>query len=225
MSVPSISIDNTHMEQVPRLGEETVAPPSSPVPVPVPVATANAGPRFITAEEILIERSALRRELGYVPHGTGRGWSSMLWVSCDCPNCRDYYDPTGEECAKYLNMDFPSFFNDQSEKPSFAFSKIAKESYLAHMGPGFYIGNAKKAATLEDVILVITPPLPLKPKRILYISQKYDWDEFILSDDKSTWFRHSFDKGRTICRGEEDPDRKIPFLALGKRLTEIYGAV
>ena len=29
MSVPSISIDDTHMEQVPRLGEETVAPPSA----------------------------------------------------------------------------------------------------------------------------------------------------------------------------------------------------
>ena len=87
MSVPSISIDNTHMEQVPRLGEES---PSSLVTVPVPVATANTGPRFITAEEVLIERSELRRELGYVPHGTGRGWSSMLWVSCDCPKCRDY---------------------------------------------------------------------------------------------------------------------------------------
>ncbi len=214
MSVPNVSNDNTYMDQVPHSIEE---PNSS--------ATVNAGPRVITAEEVLTERSALRKELGYVPHGTGRGWSSMLWVSCDCPNCRDYYDPTGEECAKYLNMDFPSFFNDQSEKPSFAFSKIAKESYLAHMGPGFYIGNAKKPAPLDDVVLVITPPLPLKPKRILYISQKHDWDEFILSDDKSTWFRHSFEKGRTVCRGEEDPDRKIPFLALGKRLTEIYGAV
>ena len=216
MSVPSISIDDTHMEQVPHSIEES---PSSPVPV----ATANAGPRVITAEEVLIERSALRRELGYVPHGTGRGWSSMLWVSCDCPNCRDYYDSTGEECAKYLNMDFPSFFNDQSEKPSFAFSKIAKESYLAHLGPGFYIGNAKKPAALEDVVLVITPPLPLKPKRILYISEKNDWDEFILSHDKSTWFRHSFEKGRTVFRGNDDPDKKIPFLELAKRLTELYG--
>lgn len=217
MSVPSISIDDTHMEQVPHSIEES---PSSPVPV----ATANAGPRVITAEEVLIERSALRRELGYVPHGTGRGWSSMLWVSCDCPNCRDYYDSTGEECAKYLNMDFPSFFNDQSEKPSFAFSKIAKESYLAHMGPGFYIGGAKKAATLEDVVLVITPPLPLKPKRILYIAPNHDWDEFILSDDKSYWTRRSYEKGRTVWRGTEDPDKEIPFLELGKRLTEIYGS-
>lgn len=199
----------------------TTAPPSSPVSLAPPQRPA--GPRLITAEEVLLERSELRRELGYVPHGTGRGWSSMLWVSCDCPNCRDYYDPTGEECAKYLNMDFPSFFNDQSEKPSFAFSKIAKESYLAHMGPGFYIGNAKKPAALEDVVLVITPPLPLKPKRILYISEKNDWDEFVLSHDKSTWFRHSFEKGRTVFRGNDDPDKKIPFLELAKRLTELYG--
>jgi len=205
--------------------EPTAAPPSSPQALSPPQAQESTGPRVITAEEVLVERSALRKELGYVPHGTGRGWSSMLWVSCDCPNCRDYYDPTGEESAKYLNMDFPSFFNDQSEKPSFAFSKIAKESYLAHMGPGFYIGNAKKPATLEDVVLVLTPPLPLKPKRILYISEKHDWDEFVLSDDKSYWYRRSYEKGRTVWRGNDDPYRMIPFLELGKRLTEIYGAV
>jgi len=84
MSVPNVSNDNTYMDQVPHSIEES---PSS--------AIANAGPRVITAEEVLTERSALRKELGYVPHGTGRGWSSMLWVSCDCPNCRVYYDPTG----------------------------------------------------------------------------------------------------------------------------------
>lgn len=199
----------------------TAAPPSSPVPLAPP--QRSAAPRLITAEEILLERSELRKELGYVPHGTGRGWSSMFWVSCDCPNCRDNYDPTGEESAKYLNMDFPSFFNWQVEKPSFAFSKIAKESYLAHMGPGFYIGNAKKPATLEDVVLVITPPLPLKPKRILYISQKNDWDEFFLSEDKSHWSRHSYEKGQSVWRGNDDPDKKIPFLELAKRLTELYG--
>jgi hypothetical protein len=213
--------DEMIMEYPPPGVEPTAAPPSSPLPPP----QATMIPRVITAEEVLTERAALRKELGYVPHGTGRGWSSMYWVSCDCPNCRDYYDPTGEESAKYLNMDFPSFFNDQSEKPSFAFSKIAKDSYLAHMSPGFYIGNAKKPAQLDDIILVLTPPLPLKPKRILYISQKHDWDEFVLTDDKAHWYRRSYEKGRAVWRGAEDPDRKIPFLELGKRLTEIYGTV
>lgn len=195
--------------------EPTLAPPSSPQPT---------GPRLITANEILTERSALRIDLGYIPHGTGRGWSSMFWVSCDCPNCRDYYDPTGEESAKYLNMEFPSFFNGRADKPSFAFSKIAKDSYLAHLSPGFYIGDAKKPATLEDVVLVITPPLPLKPKRILYVSEKHDWDEFILSEDKSSWSRRSYKNGHIICRSKEDPDNNIPFLQLGNYLTALYGS-
>jgi hypothetical protein len=111
-------IINPEDEYITPSAEPTAAPPSSPQPLPPP-QSQTTGPRLITAEEVLVERSDLRRELGYVPHGTGRGWSSMLWVSCDCPNCRDHYDPTGEESAKYLNMDFPSFFNDQSEKPSF----------------------------------------------------------------------------------------------------------
>ena len=220
MSIPNISSDHTYMEQVPRLGEETVAPPSSPVPV----ATANAGPRLITAEELVAERDALWKT-GSFPHGSGRGWSSYFWVSCGCPPCSHYYDPTGEETAKFLNAEYPSFFNGQSEKLSFDFCNLAKESYLAHMGPGFYIGNAKKAATLEDVVLVITPPLPLKPKRILRISENYDWDEFILSEDKSFWRRQGYTKGRSVWYKEGDSDLNIPFLALGKRLTEIYGAV
>ena len=186
-------------------------------------SVSNSGPRLITAEEVLAERASLS-DSGSFPHGTGRGWSSYKWVSCDCPPCRNEYDPTGEETAKYMNMEYPSFFNGQAEKPSFSFSELVKQSYLAHMGPGFYIGGAKKAATLEDVVLVITPPLPLKPKRILYIAPNHDWDEFILSDDKSYWTRRSYEKGRTVWRGTEDPDKEIPFLELGKRLTEIYGS-
>jgi len=201
----------------------TAAPPSSPVQPPS--MQPPSGPRVITAEEVLLERAALRKELGSIPHGTGRGWSSMFWVSCDCPNCRDYYDPTGVESARYMNMEFPSFFNDQSEKPSFAFSKLVNQSYLAHMGPGFYIGNAKKAASLNDVILVISPPLALKPKRILYISQKFDWDEFILSQDKTTWYRKGYEKGRSVWRDPDDPDKKIPFAELPQRLTQLYGTI
>jgi hypothetical protein len=123
-------------------------------------------------------------------------------------------------------MDYPSFFNGHGDKPSFAFSKIATESYLAHMGPGFYIGSAKKPATLEDVVLVITPPLPLKPKRILHIAENHDWNEFVLSEDKSYWSRTTYVNGRTFYRvavGEEDPDRNIPFAALPNRLREIFG--
>jgi hypothetical protein len=93
------------------------------------------------------------------------------------------------------------------------------------MGPGFYIGNAKKAATLEDVILVITPPLPLKPKRILYITESDDWHEFILSQDKTTWCYSRYEKGRSVWLAMDNPDRKISILDLPKRLTELYAAV
>ena len=193
---------------------ETVAPPSSPV----------AGPRFITAAEILAEREADWKAGSFV-HGSGMGWSSFFWIYCECPPCRDHYDPTGEESAKYLNMEYPSFFNGQADKPNFGYSDIVKQSYFIHMGPGFYIGNAKKAATLEDVTLMITPPLPLKPKRILYIAPNHDWDEFILSEDKTFWRRQGYTKGRSIHYNEDDSDLNIPFLGLAARLTEIYGAV
>lgn len=178
--------------------------------------------RRISADEILNERTALREHLGTVPHGSGTGWSSIFWISCDCPACRDKYDPTGEESAKYLNMDYPSFFNGQSEMPSFAFSKIAKESYLANAGTGFYIGNAKKAATLEDVVLVMTPPLALRPARILHISENHTWDEFILSEDKRFWRRRTYIKGRSVWYAN-DEDQAIPFADLARRLQELFG--
>lgn len=204
--------------------EPTAAPPSSPLPLPP--APQVTGPRLITAEEVLAERAEQRREYGYFPHGQGERWSSAFWVSCDCPNCRDNYDPTGEETAKYLNMEYPSFFNGQGEKPSFSFSKIVKSSYLAHLKPGFYIGNAKKPATLDDVVLVQSPPLALKPKRILHNAENRDWDEFVLSDDRSHWVRRSYVKGRYVSRllgDKEDPDMNIPFAALPNRLREIFG--
>ena len=168
------------------------------------------------------ERSALRNELGYIPHGTGRGWSSMFWVSCDCPNCRDYYDPTGEESAKYLNMEYPSFFNGQNDTPSFAFSKIAKDSFLAHLKPGFYIGNAKRAAVLEDVVTILTPPFPLHPSRILHVSEDHTWDEFILSADMSSWRRRTYKKGHQAFYKPDEPDQRIPLEGISARLLEIF---
>ena len=177
---------------------------------------------MITAAEVLAERAELRQELGYIPHGTGTGWSSYFWVSCDCPNCRDHYDPTGEESAKYMNMEFPSFFNGKSEKPSFAFSKLVKESYLATLEPGFYIGNAKKPAVLSDVCLVLTPPLVLRPARILHVAADHTWDEFILSDDKATWQRRTYEKGRSHWY-KDGEDQTIPFSELPARLTELFG--
>ena len=177
-----------------------------------------SSPRLITATEVLAEREN-QIQNGYWPHD----WNTRqgLWVSCDCPKCRQYYDPTGEETAKYLNMEFPSWFDGQGEKPSFGFSNLAKESYLAYSQPGFYIGNAKKAASLEDVILMITPPFTLKPKRILHIAENHDWTEFLLSEGH--WILRRYVKGRIVYDTKTE-DLIIPFLDLAKRLQDIFTA-
>ena len=168
-----------------------------------------SAPRLITASEILVERAALRKELGSVPHGTGCGWASMLWVSCDCPACRDEYDPTGEESAKYLNMDSTSFFRGQSEIPVFLFSKIAKESFLAAAGPGLYL----KEQRLELGELIAQLPSVAKPV-VLRISED-GWDEFILSEDRTTWTRRSYRKGRSVWYNEgENPP--LPYEAMSQ---------
>ena len=156
-------------------------------------------PRLITAAEVIAERTALRQELGYVPHGTGNGWSSMFWVSCDCPNCRDEYDPTGEESAKYMNMDYTSFFCDQSDIPSFAFSKIAKESYWFNAEPGFYFDTGVHGVrSLDELLSQLTPPLAIYPKHILYIGKERVIDRFFLNADDTTWTRRSWKNGQSV---------------------------
>lgn len=178
-------------------------------------------PRRITAAEILAERTALRRELGYIPHGTGRGWSSMLWKSCDCPNCRDEYDPTGEESAKYLNMDPRSYFTDQSEIPSFAFSKIAAESLWATATQGIYFDDDARVRTLDGFIEQMTPPLAIRPFHILHIGKDRTLDRFFLSADKSYWTRMSWKAGRSVYykEGENPP---IPADTICSRLKELF---
>ena len=164
-----------------------------------------SSPRNITAAEILTERAALRNELGSVPHGTGRGWSSMYWVSCDCPNCRDEYDPTGEESAKYLNGDYTSFFCDQSDIPSFAFSKIAKDSYWFSLTPGFYFDTGVHGVrTLDELLTQLTPPLALYPKHILYIGKDRVIDRFFLTKEDTTWTRRSWKDGRSIWDSKDE---------------------
>jgi len=176
---------------------------------------------MITAAELLVERKALLSSGQSWPHDYYA--SSGVWVSCGCPKCCAYYDPTGEETAKYINMEFPSWYDGQSEKPAFfTFSEVVKQSYLAHAKNGFYIGNAKKAAALEDVCLVLTPPLPLRPKRISYIGKSV-WDEFLLSEDKTTWTHRTYDKGRLVWR-PEGTNPPILFADLPKLLTELYSA-
>lgn len=174
-----------------------------------------SAPRLITASEILAERTALRTELSYIPHGTGSGWSSMFWVSCDCPNCRDYYDPTGEESAKYLNMDYESFFRGKSEKPSFHFSKIAKESYLAAAKPGFYVGKRRDCLSLEQV-----KEVALQAPLILHIGTDYVWNEYIPSEDETVWQRRTYKQGRSVWY-EKEEDKVVPAAKLLEHLATL----
>ena len=184
-------------------------------------------PRLITAAEVLVERMALRQELGYVPHGTGSGWSSMFWISCDCPNCRDQYDPTGEESAKYLNMDYTSFFCDQSEIPSFAFSKVAKESYWFNTEPGFYFDTDVRVRTLSQVLSELTPPITLFPKHILYIGKGRVIDRFFLNTDETTWTRRSWKDAHSVWATTDETrfiTRDVENLALREILFSRYAS-
>lgn len=172
-----------------------------------------AVPRFITAAEILAEREDLRSEMNS-PHGTGRNWS-LLWVYCDCPNCRDSYDPTGVESAKYLNMDPTSFYRGQGDKPSFAFSKTTyKDSFLAASKPGFYLDENR--LDLPTLLERLTPA----HKNILCIKEGNIWEELVQSKDGTSWTRRSYKNGRCVNykEGENPP---MPFEALPTILSQL----
>lgn len=201
-------------------------------------------PRTITAAEVLDERAELENTSNF-PHGTGRGWSSMYWVSCDCPPCRNCYDPTGTETAQYLNMEYPSFFHGQSEQPSFVYSKLFDISYLAHSKPGFYVDHDRNPLTLEEVITRLTPPLALYPFRILRIGKDHVWDEFLFVNKEGKeyareevkyhphagmvgemrYVRRSYKNGRIVYY-KEGEEHSIPFElnnnALMQRLKELF---
>jgi hypothetical protein len=193
MSLPYASNDHTYVNQVPAA-------------------------RRITAAEVLAERTALRKELGHVPHGTGAGWSSYFWVSCDCPNCRDEYDPSGNESAAYMNLE-PSFFDDQGEIPSFAFSTLYKQSFLAAVRqarPCFIVGDCPQPRTLSEIL---APPAA-HALRIRYYAPRL-LEEFTLPKLGSpSWHRRTYKEGRLVWynEGENSP---IPATELLARLADL----
>lgn len=161
-------------------------------------------PRLITAEEILRERAVLRAEKGNISHGTGRGWSSYMWVYCDCPNCRDEYDPTGVESAKFLNMDHTSFFRGQNDIPSFSSSKLVYESFYYAAKPGFYIDADTKRYDSMELNIMLSPPAQLNPSTILYIHEDKTWDEYVLTQERTCWMRRTYKAGRCVYYSETD---------------------
>lgn len=158
--------------------------------------------RFITAEEILAERAAVKSGSSF-SHGTGR---SMFWISCGCPNCSNEYDPTGEETAKFMNMDPSSFFTDQAEMLSFDFSTLAKESFIYNAKPGFYIDSDTRVNELDSLLGQLM--LSRRPSHILRIGKDRTWDRFFLVD--TDWVRRTWKRGRSVFykEGENSP---IPF--------------
>jgi hypothetical protein len=179
-------------------------------------------PRRITAAEILTDRRALFESDMNWPHDYTR---CGVWIYCDCPKCRDYYDPTGEECAKYLNMDPTSFFTDQSDLASFSLTKIAKESLWAAAGPGFYVDADAHVRTLDELIEQLSPPIALQPTHILHIGSNGVIDRFFLLKEKTTWHRRTWKSGRSFW-DEEKKNLLVPFqtsnIALCSMLKELF---
>lgn len=180
-------------------------------------------PRRITAADVLLNRNDLLSSGAYWPHDYNA--SCGVWVACGCPPCNEYYDPTGEETAKYFNMDPSSFFVDQSDLLSFDFFKsIAKDSLFYAAKPGFYFDNDGRVRELDSFLEQLTPPIALQPTHILHIG-KNGIDRFFLSADKTNWVRRTWKSGRSVYykEGENEP---IPFetsnAALRARLKELF---
>ena len=153
-------------------------------------------PRFITAAEVLAERNegpgyAEWRSLGGGHDGLG---FFGFMPSCDCPNCRNYYDPTGEQIAAYLNCE-PSFFDRGAYMPSFYNSDLFDVSYRAARTDGIYwnSGPLRDQITIDVLkhMLDTEGPIPnaLPPRSILVIRKlptTYEYHE---------WVYHPVDNG------------------------------
>jgi hypothetical protein len=172
---------------------------------------ASEEPRLITAEEVVAERKAY----------DALGLESAIY-SWQKGVCAEFFDPSGEETAKYLNMEFSPAYMGTTKLPDFTWSMLARSSYLAHLKPGFYIGNAKKPALLQDVLTLLRPPFPMKPKRLLYISPEYLWDEFILSACRRFWTHYTYIRGQSVWYKPEEYDAVIPCAEFAQRLSHLY---
>lgn len=180
---------------------------------------SSTAPRRITAAEVLADRRALLESDTDWPHDYNARCG--VWIYCDCPKCREYYDPTGEETAKYLNMDPTSFFTMQSDLPSFSMTQIAKKSLWFTVAPGIYFDADARLRTLDSFIEQMTPPLALRPSHILHVSKDFTMDRFFLSEDKTHWTRRSWKSGRSLYYAE-GTNPPIPADAICVRLKELF---
>lgn len=159
-----------------------------------PLKNNSRMPRLVTAEELLNESNQLNTTTDF-PHNYNS--FNGVWVYCDCPPCRNYYDPTRQESAKFLNMEL-SFFSEQADLPSFAFSKIAKDSYFFSAIPGFHINN--QVYNFATCLQQLTNP---SCTYIVHKSRDNVWNRFILSNDKSFWKRLTWKNGHNVYYEDE----------------------
>jgi hypothetical protein len=102
-----------------------------------------AFPRIVKATEVLAERDAARK---VDPGHSGGGFYGFMPV-CHCANCRDHYDPTGEEVAAYLNCQ-SSFFDKLAYLPEFGQSELYTYSFYNNRKPGIYLQGLPGSAML-----------------------------------------------------------------------------
>ena len=126
----------------------------------IPKENTMAFPRPVTAAEVLAERAASRK---VDPGHSGNGFYGFM-PSCHCANCRDYYDPTGEHVAAYLNCK-PSLFEKTAYLPEFGSSELRTYSLYNARKPGIYVqGPDSQSAMLF--------PSPLKAARNAVLSEQ-----------------------------------------------------
>ena len=156
-------------------------------------------PRTITPAEVLEERRTgpgfddIRRTGG---GHDGSGFFGFM-PSCFCINCRNYYDPTGEQTAAYLNCE-PSYFGHGAYQPSFFGSDLWKISYFLNRKDGIYWNSGKPVdmISLEELAasLDTSPAAPssIPPRSILIIKGVDSADDPLCYHE---WTYHQIENG------------------------------
>lgn len=153
-------------------------------------------PRLIKPEEVKVERDTVRIS---EPGHSGVLVSSLI-LSCHCANCRDYFDPMGEDTAAYLNCQ-PSMFDKGVSLPSFLGSMLYQHSFYKTRKPGLYVRHLNSAPlifctnipTLKH--LMTQEPLPEHLLRLVDGSVE---DHFYLQKETGLYSRFTYVKSQMV---------------------------
>lgn len=117
-----------------------------------------AFPRPVTAAEVLAERAEKRK---VDPGHRGDGFYGFMPV-CHCPNCRDYFDPTGEHVAAYLNCE-PSCFDKLAYLPEFGPSELRTYSFYNARKPGIYVQGPSGGMLFSSPVKAVRNAVLMQP--------------------------------------------------------------